>query len=107
MPETVEIHVAGQHVAHFIEETSSRDRTVKNIFADATISESKNHPSGSLAASGHVYSLESSSTIQRGQNGDQSSLFPPKYMSPQDLPIGTHGLVLDSVQSTPRSLILG
>ena len=106
MPENVEIYVSGQHIAFYISETVPDDRTVKNIYADATLAEAKKHPAHSAAASGHVYPLQSSSDIQRGQNGDQSPLFPPKYHSPHDLPINTHGLVLSSVHSTPHSLIL-
>lgn len=77
--------------------------TIKNIYADATVARAKNHSACSSAASGHIYPLESSSDIQRGQNEDQFLLFSPKYESPHDLPISAHGLVLESVHSTSCS----
>ncbi|KIM41958.1 hypothetical protein M413DRAFT_35516, partial [Hebeloma cylindrosporum] len=85
--------------------TTPEERTLKNIWVDATTNEASQYPPGSPVASGLVYPLESSSTIRRGK-GAQSPVFPPKYRSPQNLPISTHNLVLKSVQSTPRSLVL-
>ncbi|KIM34756.1 hypothetical protein M413DRAFT_41781, partial [Hebeloma cylindrosporum] len=105
MPEIIEIMIAGKLVRLYIDKTGPEDRLIKNIFADATVAEAPHHPPNSPAASGHVYPLASSSTIRRGE-GDQSPLFPPEYASCQNLSISTHRLILQSVESTPRSLIL-
>ena len=49
MPENVEIYVSGQHIAFYISETVPDDRTVKNIYADATLAEAKKHPAHSAS----------------------------------------------------------
>ena len=57
MPENVEIHVAGEQITFYIVETVPEYHTMKNIYADATVAQAKNHPACSSAASGHFYLL--------------------------------------------------
>lgn len=106
MPESPESLLGGRHVQYFIDETPSEARVLQSIQADATIKEQQSHPTGSPAAEGLVYPLESSSKIQRGQNGSQTDVFPPKYQSEDDAPISSHKLELVAAETSPRNVLL-
>lgn len=106
MPESPESLSAGLLVQDFIEETPSEARVLQSIQADATIKEQQSHSTGSPAAEGLIYRVESSSKIQRGQNGSQTDVFPPKYQSEDDIPISSHKLELVAAETSPRNVLL-
>ncbi|KAF8954246.1 hypothetical protein BDZ97DRAFT_1766393 [Flammula alnicola] len=87
MPEYMEFHTDYIHIDYFINNTSSENRLLKGIFIDATAKELKSGVDlhGSPAASGHVYELESSSTILRGgatKEEKKTRVYPNKYATP-------------------------
>ncbi|KAJ7886938.1 hypothetical protein B0H13DRAFT_1889078 [Mycena leptocephala] len=82
---------------------------VKIIQADATIEESLSYPPGSRANLGHVYTLESSSTILRVSCDSQTPVYPPLYATDPDdppVPISERGLVLLEAETHPRNILL-
>ncbi|KAI5899986.1 uncharacterized protein SCHCODRAFT_02606677 [Schizophyllum commune H4-8] len=106
MPEIRECVTDEVKVTIFISNEDGSNRTVLALYYDCTIGEGKRAPAGSRARQGHVTELQSSSTVVRGQRVSQTSLYPTPYRDPSNIPISQHGLVLQSAEATPRSLIL-
>ncbi|KAF8974289.1 hypothetical protein BDZ97DRAFT_2052948 [Flammula alnicola] len=114
MPEYMEFHTDYIHIDYFINNTSSENRLLKGIFIDATAKELKSGVDlhGSPAASGHVYELESSSTILRGgatKEEKKTHVYPNKYATPvgaATVAIYTRKLCLVGVETAPRATIL-
>lgn len=109
MPELPEGVTSGYLAKHFISDQPAGSLGVKSIQADATIEESLSHPPGSRANLGHVYTLESSSTILRGSCDSQTPVYPPLYATDPDdppVPISERGLVLLEAETHPRNILL-
>lgn len=109
MPELPEGVTSGYLVKHFISDQPAGSLGVKSIQADATIEESLSHPPGSRANLGHVYTLESSSTILRGSCDSQTPVHLPLYATDPDdppVPISERGLVLLEAETHPRNILL-
>lgn len=113
MPEYFEFKADGEQIDMFIEQTLPNNFVLKAIHLDATDKEAKSgfHPL-SHAASGHVYQLESSSTVKRGgavKEEQKTLVFPPKFATPTDalpVPIFSHKLLLVKVEKAPWATIL-
>ncbi|KAK7036928.1 hypothetical protein R3P38DRAFT_3480764 [Favolaschia claudopus] len=112
MPEFYEALVSALLCIYFLNSSPPGSLLVKNLWADATIAESTDHPEGSRAALGHVYPLESTCTALRGSSDAQTPLYPPPFATklddPKDppIPIIKRGLTLVEVETHPRNVIL-
>ncbi|KAK7057079.1 hypothetical protein R3P38DRAFT_3544272 [Favolaschia claudopus] len=112
MPEFCEALVSALLCIYFLNSSPPGSLLVKNLWADATIAESTDHPEGSRAALGHVYPLESTCTALRGSSDAQTPLYPPPFATklddPKDppIPIIKRGLTLVEVETHPRNVIL-
>lgn len=104
MPEVRESETSGNVTEIFADTEPPETLQVGDIWADATEKERLRHPKGSPARDGHVYALESSSTILRGQRNSQTRAYPPYYAKKG--PISEFKLRLVGVQPSPRNVIL-
>jgi hypothetical protein len=107
MPELSEGVEQGLVCDKFNEEQPASEKLVLGLHVDATQAEAEGSLAGSLPHLGHVYPLQSSATIQRGQCNDQTQVYPAKYSHTDNIPIESHGLVLSKVVIDPRNVILG
>ncbi|KAK7034410.1 hypothetical protein R3P38DRAFT_2466028, partial [Favolaschia claudopus] len=87
--------------------------TLEGIYADATAADAKQEEAPERAQSGLVYELNPASTIVRGSESHQTSVYPEvmKYdiennYPPLPYPPSFKRLVLTGVQTTHRALIL-
>jgi hypothetical protein len=78
---------------------------VLNIWLDATDTEQKAFPAGSRARQGHVYPIDDTSTVIRGQRNNQKHVYPPAYAK-SGVPIVSRGLKLQDVVFAARNVIL-
>jgi hypothetical protein len=106
MPEAKEALSSGKQSQHYIENTMSAQRELKNFWIDSTEAEAKASPPGSLASQGHVHILESSSSHSRGQCGAQTGIFPPTFACANNTPILSCGLVLAKAELSLQNIIL-
>lgn len=109
MPELPEAVTSGKVTKHFVDDQPAGSLLVKTIQADATQAEWANHPPGSPGSLGHVYPLESSSTVLRGSSTSQTPIYPTMYStssSEAPVPILERGMVLISVETHPRNVLL-
>ncbi|PPR06943.1 hypothetical protein CVT26_004132 [Gymnopilus dilepis] len=106
MPESKEGTCSGLQCDHFVQNTQSNQREVRGLWHDTTNAEGAASASGSLAREGHVHPLLSSSSVLRGQNKQQTGIFPPAFASPDDVAISRHRLVLTKAVPSPRNVFL-
>ncbi|PPQ70090.1 hypothetical protein CVT26_013424 [Gymnopilus dilepis] len=106
MPEGTEAITEGKHVDKFVTEQPPGHRRLRAVLIDATNKEAGSSAPGSLAAEGHVFELESSADVLRGQTHNQTGVYPPMYSDPLDIPIHCRGLILCGVALDPRNVIL-
>lgn len=104
MPEIKESDTSGGVAEEFHKKEPQEEQKIKAIFVDATAAEQSSHPRESPARLGMVYELSASSTIQRGQCGAQSAVYPPKYANREH--ISAYGLTLSGVVPNPRNVML-
>lgn len=109
MPEIKEGFAQGDMAEDFHQSEPQEEQIIKAIYVDATNPEQGTHPEGSLAHSGQVYELQADSQIVRGQNDNQTLVYPPKFtdtplQNPQQH-ISRYELKLTEIQSHPRNVI--
>ncbi|KAK6969508.1 hypothetical protein R3P38DRAFT_3243082 [Favolaschia claudopus] len=115
MPEQRETAASGKVAKEGIKKALEEDAdlTLEGIYADATAAEAKQEEAPERAQSGLVYELNPASTIVRGSESHQTSVYPEvmKYdiennYPPLPYPPSFKRLVLTGVQTTHRALIL-
>lgn len=79
---------------------------ILNIWIDATDTEQASFPVGSRAREGHVYPIDDTSTVIRGQRNSQRPIYPPMYAK-SGVPLSARGLRLQAVQFAARNVIMG
>lgn len=105
MPELRETIASFKFVQSFLDYSFKKDidLTVLGLWADASDTRAE-----AKMATGHVYKLTSQSTVKRGPNLSQSSLYPQMLQktpkNPEPLPLST--LVLKSAANTNRAIVL-
>ncbi|KAH9918839.1 uncharacterized protein B0H18DRAFT_1106829 [Fomitopsis serialis] len=101
MPEYRELIASFTTISRWLEamQTAGTELNLQQIWADPTKKERKKFAAHSPAASGQVIPLDPKCKYKRGSQHAQQRIFPPPPFSGRDL-------VLQSVERTPRSLIL-
>lgn len=81
MPDLIESVAHGILVQTLFADNADADWKLQNIWADATTAEMSAAPEGSRAREGHVYPLDNTSTIKRGDIKSQNPVWPPMWSS--------------------------
>ena len=110
MPECKECIASGQqakrcfHAAH----DAGHDFTLQGLALDATDTEASRSNALNLAKDGLVYDLDASCAVKRGQNSNQTDVFPPPLhaTSRNPNPPLLTTLVLENITYTHRAAIL-
>lgn len=79
MPELVECLAHGILIQKLFADNANADWQLQNIWADATGAEMLVSPEGTRAREGYVYTLDHTSTIQRGNASSQTPVWPPMW----------------------------
>jgi hypothetical protein len=108
MPEYRESWVHFLLARHIFTSEQNLDWTVLGLWADATKKEARAARANSLQRAGHVYPLDASSTIKRGTNGAQTSVWPQMWrqMKKGPTPPSIQTLRLCNMESAGRSITL-
>ena len=110
MPEYVENITGGKICHRFLKDSTSAERKLLSIYADATNNEASAYPADSPIALGHVLELSAEHKITRGMPGTHPlPLYPPMYTiqsGSYDNGIAMHGLVFGDVILDSRNYIL-
>ncbi|KAG9310529.1 hypothetical protein JVU11DRAFT_9072 [Chiua virens] len=109
MPEYKESLISTKLIQHFLEEELQAEDPdallVRNLWVDSTGAEASRAPKLSRAAQGHVYILEDTSTILRGQLNSQKPVYPPGFRN-QGITIAQRELRLIGAEFSPRNVNL-
>ena len=111
MPENRELSSSGKLAVHglSVAQQAGENMALEVIVCDATSVEAKTSGASDRAKLELPYELDSTSVIQRGSKDHQSPVFPPwmKSSATTPNPPSLDILVLESIKSTHRALILG
>ena len=111
MPENRELSSSGKLAVHglSVAQQAGENMALEAIVCDATSVEAKTSGASDRAKLELPYELDSTSVIQRGSKDHQSPVFPPwmKSSATTPNPPSLDILVLESIESTHRALILG
>lgn len=80
------------------------DPHILNLWADPTTKEINAARKGSPVATGHVYVLDHTSNIKRGQRHSQKPLYPPAFKKSKQ-PISSLQLTLNKVEFAARNVV--
>lgn len=81
MPDLIESVAHGILVQNLFADNADADWKLQNIWVDATTAEMSAAPEGSRAREGHVYPLDNTSSIKRGDIKSQNPVWPPMWSS--------------------------